>query len=836
MSSLGTSVTTEANEDGLATAIGDARKVKRWVQEIKFYETKAERWEERGKKILRRFKDDRSPREQKVPRYNILWSIVESSRPALFSANPKPNVERRFRDKDDLGRVSSMVLERAITYFVNEDFGDAVRQAVDDRLLPGRGVVWVRYEPHFKDSDYDENEEVEDEGEEITDNTEGEESDEEDKVSEADDGEDHTEVANEIVAWDYVHWQDFGHSFGRTWDEVPAAWRKVYLTRDELCERFGDEIGDKIVLDYSPHDLKDNKYDEVEKKATIYEIWDKADKKAIWIHKDYAEGALDEQDDPLQLEGFWPFPRPLFATLANDDCIPTPDYVEYQDQANELDELTSRIGSITKAVKVAGVYDKSAAGIERLLAEGVENQLIPVDQWAIFAEKGGMKGVMELLPMQEIMVVLQGLYEGRDKVKQDLYEISGSADIMRGQSDPDETFGAQKIKSQFGTMRLTAKQDQVKRFCRDLVKIGTEIIANHFSIETIKKICGVELLTDEEKALVQFRMKALQQYKQQNAQVPPGQPPIAQPPPLPPLPDWLQKCDQEDMEELMDNPTWEDVEKLFEDDITMSYKIDIETDSTIKFDQETEMQAKVQFLSAVGGFLSSAMQNQNQDLAPLLAKLLEFGVRGFRIGKELETAFDIAIHKLEKDASKGPKPSPEMMKIQAQGQLDQQKMQADAQLRQQEQQNEAKLEMMKSQAEDKRIQLQAQADALEAQNNAKFEQLKLSTEDQFNRWKAQLESETKLAVAAIAAKASLQTAQISKQTTPEEGGLSADESGNVVKQPSMADLMLTVTQQLQQALQSNSQGIAQSHQALAQVLSKPKRVMRDENGNIVGVQ
>ena len=111
------------------------------------------------------------------------------------------------------------------------------------------------------------------------------------------------------------------------------------------------------------------------------------------------------------------------------------------------------------------------------------------------AEKGGLKGAMDLLPMEDILQTLLGLYQARDKVKQDLYEISGSADIMRGQSDPDETATAQNIKSQFGTMRLDDKQEQVKRFCRDLVKIGTQIIAKHFSIQTIKKICGVELLT-----------------------------------------------------------------------------------------------------------------------------------------------------------------------------------------------------------------------------------------------------------------------------------------------------------------------------------------------------
>lgn len=810
MTSLGSSVTTEANEDGLGTALGEVRKVKRWVQEIKFYETKSKQWEEKGKKILRRFKDDRSPREQKVPRFNILWSIIESSRPALFGQNPKPDIERRFRDKDDLGRISSMVLERSITYFVNESYGDAVRNAVTDRLLPGRGLVWARYEPHFKDATEDENEEVAEEGEEITDNVESYDGD--------DQGDDSSqEIQNEVICWDYVHWLDFGHCFGRTWEEVPGCWRKVYLTREELKKRF-PKCGSEIPLDYSPQDLKDNKYDEVEKKATIYEIWDKSAKKALWIHKDYPSGPLDEQDDPLGLEDFWPFPKPLYATLANDDMIPTPDYVEYQDQAVELDEITSRMGAIIKAVKVAGVYDASAAGIGRLLAEGVENQLVPVEQFAVFADKGGMKGVMALLPMEEILQTLLGLYEARDKVKQDLYEISGSADVMRGQSDPDETATAQNIKSQFGTMRLNEKQEQVKRFCRDLVKIGTQIIANHFSIETIKKICGVQIMTAQEKQLVQMRLQALQQYqqmKQQNPQLPM--------PNLPPLPDWLQKCDQEDMEELMEDPTWEEVDGLLRDEVTLSYKIDIETDSTIKFDQEAEKAQRIEFLQAVGTYISAVSNVQNPDLAPLFGKLLEFGVRGFRIGKELETSFDVTIRKMEKDATdpSKQKPDPAMAKVQADKEGQAARLQADIQI-----------EKQKSEDEQKRLAMQAQVDAHQSQLDKELEKFKIELQGTLDMQKAKLDSETKIIVAKIGAGAKAAS----------EGGEDASiPGGNELSTlgPSLNDLMGTVIKELKNTLsgiQQSHQNMMQGQQQLTQAMMRPRQILRDQDGNIQTIQ
>lgn len=812
MSNVGTApIEPDDQEQDIKNIVSKAKLHKRWTQEIKFYERKADEWHEKAKKIIRRYKDDRSPRDLNVPRFNILWSNVQTLGPALYARKPKPDIERRFRDKDDLGRLSSMVLERSISYFVNEEFDSAIRQAVTDRLLAGRGTVWARYEPHFKDAEYNENEEVADEGLEITDNVESYDAgsvsngskSETDQGSYREDSESLgaiEEVSDEVLCWDYVHWQDFGHTFGRTWDEVDAVWRKVYLTRDELIERFGEEIGEEIKLDYSPHDIKDNKEDEVEKKATIYEIWCKSDKTVYWIHKDYLKGPLDQKEDPLRLQDFWPTPRPLFATLANDTCIPVPDYKEYQDQAAELDNLTSRIGAITRAVKVAGVYDSSAEGIERLLAEGVENQLVPVKQYAALSEKGGLKGVIDLLPMQEILQTLLGLYESRDKVKQDLYEITGIADIMRGASDPNETYGAQRIKSQFGTLRLSAAQDDVQRFVRDLIRIGTQVIAEHFSIDTIKKICGMQLLTQQEKMIVQMSQQP-QQISHNGG--PPMQP--QQPMPLPPQ---LAQVDPEDMAEMMEDPTWEEVYQLLRNELMLSYKIDIETDSTIKFDQQQEQAARVEFLSAAGGFLQSAMQVQNPDLEPLLAKMLMFGIRGFKVGKELESTFETAIHRLEKDAQdpSKKKPDPEMQKVQAQ----------------------MAIEQFKSQQEQKRLELQAQVDTNQAQLDAQNEKLKNQGEQQLELTKAKMDNETKIIVAKIAAGAKATADGGSDMSIP-----SGDGSG-----PDFVTFVNNVMQALQQTfngIQQSNQRVLQSHQNLAQVISQPKKVVRDENNRIVAL-
>ena len=125
--------------------------VRQWKDEIDLYERTMEKWCKRGKKIYKRYKDVRSAREEAVTRFNVLWSNVQTRLPALYARDPKPEVERRFKDRDPIGRQVAEILERALDYTVQHvnPFGRIVRQAVLDYELPGRGTIWVRYVPHF---------------------------------------------------------------------------------------------------------------------------------------------------------------------------------------------------------------------------------------------------------------------------------------------------------------------------------------------------------------------------------------------------------------------------------------------------------------------------------------------------------------------------------------------------------------------------------------------------------------------------------------------------------------------------------------------------------------
>lgn len=765
----------------MAQAIQQSKDVHHYTEEIACYERKFSSWSDLSKKIVKRYKDETTDSKGGKARFNILWSNVQTLGPALFSKNPIPNIDRRFESDDTQGTTTARVLERATSYFVDTDnFSNVVTQAVLDRLLGGRGTVWVRYVPHFVDKAVDGVEDVREQGAQATDDVvKGEPSDE-------DSQEPDEELYSEDVAYDYVHWEDFLHGWGRTWEEVEWVGRRVYMTRRQMKDR-GFKGWQRIPLAEKEDDDTSKK---PSKKAAIYEIWDKTRKKAYWIHKDMPD-VLDERDDPLGLKDFFPCPKPLYATLGNDDLIPVPDFKQYEAQAKELDMLTARINSLTKAVKVVGVYDASAEGLSRVLTEGHENTMIPVEKWAVFGEKGGMKGAVDWLPMEQIVATLVQLYDARDRLKQDIYEITGISDIIRGATDPNETLGAQELKGKFASLRMDNQQKDAARFCRDLVRITAQIIAEHFSIDTIKQICGIKLFMSAEKAIVQQQLQAAQAMGQEA-----------------PIPDEIQ--------ELMEEPTWEEVEALLRDDVQRCFRISIETDSTIKTDQEAEKAARVELLSAVGSYLQVAATVPPQ-LQPLAARLLEFGVKGYKVSREIETTFDIAMKKIAQQAEQPPVPSPDELKIQ----LEQQRMQAEVQ----DKAESRALEREKLAQEDKKMGIDYEAKKADfalrqqemAQKGREHEAnvgMELERMDH-DKYKSRLDAKSKVAPDVALSDPDLQ-----------EGGA----------QTPMSQLLMAMMQMMQEGFAQIAAAQQQGNLAVMDAIQQPRKteVIRGKDGKIQG--
>ena len=770
-----------------------------WYNCIAQYERTFKEWEGRADKIVKRYRDDQRSRNNPNAKFNILWSNVQTITPAVFARLPRPDVSRRFRDNDPIGRVASMMLERALEYEIEHygDYASAMKQSVQDRLLGGRGTAWVRYEPHIVGSDSENEPNPEDDdGLQITEDID---------EAETEGGihrENQERIEYECAPVDYVHWRDFGLTVARTWEEVTAVWRKVYMGRPALVERFGEELGGKIPLDTKPETSKtfNEKMGEGASEAVVYEIWDKTTGEVIWLNKSMGK-ILDTRADPLQLENFWPCPKPMFSTLTTDSLIPVPDFVLYQDQARQLDTLADRIDGFIQALKVRGVYDASEPSLARLFTEGENNSLLPVKNYGAFSEKGGLVGAINLVDIKPIAEGLNMAYQAMEQVKGQIYEIMGIADIQRGQTDPNETLGAQIIKSNNASGRLKTMQHDVVNFATALLQIKAQIICQHFTDDTIVKISGAMQLSPQDQQLIP---QALQLLKNEPAK---------------------------------------------------NFRIEVTSDSMIYQDEQQEKQDRVEFLSAVSQFMQTALPvaTQSPELTPLLMEMLKFGVTAFKAGKGMEGLIDETADKFRQQAKAQegqPKPpSPEEQKMKMEMQMEQAKMQAAQAKDQQDMQFEQQKMQMQAQIEQAKIEGQIQLEKAKQEYQAQENQLKFQLEDQRNREQMQMEMELEqtkldttnnkeLLLAYLNNAAKIETTRISSGLDTGETAYADNvQMANILQdQLGYSDMKNHPLQPAIENMQMSNQQLAEMLSMLLDKLSQPKTVVRGPDGKITGVQ
>lgn len=628
--------------------------VARWIAELDLSDKVEKNWRERAKDVQERYRDEKSQNERRYSssnRYNILYSNIQTICPALYNQSPTPDVRRRYRDADPVGKEIAEVLERALSFTMDDcNFDRYMRLAIKDQQICGRGVTRVRYDPVF-----------------------GEESDEM--------GDPYDDLKSEEVKFQHVNWADFRHGPGRTWEEVEWIAFSHLMTRDALRDKFGDKIGDEVELDYTPIGMEDKDGDVVAdtfKRATVWEIWCSRQKEVIFISKSMKERPLKTDPDPLQLRGFFPTPRPLYSTENTDSLVPVEPFRFYRDQANELDNITRRISGIIAACKVRGIYDSTITEMSNLMDAG-ENMMIPAQDVLPLMQSGGLDKAIWMWPIEKIAGVLNELYNQREQIKKTIYEITGIADIMRGSTASSETLGAQQLKVQFGTMRLDDMGRDIQRYARDLVRIAAEIIAEHFSTDSIAMMTDIKLPSPEEKMMAQQQAQMMAQQQQ-------------------PVPRQL--------EEILQKPTWEECMQVLRDDKQRSYRVDIETDSTIAGDQARDQKSMTELLTGVSTFITNAGPAVAAGYLPLEAAkaMLMSAVRRFRMGREVEDALDMIGENEDGAAGDG-------QEIQAQQQQEQAAAaQADQMKMQMEQQNsaiKAQEAQQKAQSEQDKMQLDA---------------------------------------------------------------------------------------------------------------------------------
>lgn len=668
---------------------------RKWLAEIERYRTKEKGWREKARKTIERYKDDRGVTEESLSKYNILYANTEVMKPAIFARMPVPDVRRRFNTNDPAARTAALILERCLSYsMASYDMKDVLSRALEDYLLPGRSIALVCYEPLILNRPQRQQEPTppgaddETSKEEVSLPPQEENAPADPEMPSEAPGlpADGNPPVEEYKAWEsvyckYVKWDRFGFSDCTQWSDCKAAWIGEPMSKDDIRGAF-PEFKDLDNLNFSVDESSDHEVDrnwskQPPRTVIIWKVWHKPTRKYMVFAEGYQDGPIRVQEDPQQLEHFFPLPEPLYSMRTNDSWLPKPEYTIYQDQAIELDNLTNRLSNLTQALKYRGVYDQAMDQVAKLsdIVKSPDNTFKPIPNYRELAEKGGLASLISALPLEEIAKVIASLREREVELKTAIYEIYGIADIMRGASNASETLGAQQLKAQYGGLRISTRQELFQQFIVQILRIKAELIAEHFSPDTIRLMTGIQVLPDQ-----QFEMMKQQQ------SLPGG---------------------------AVSESEFAAAIQIIKDDKLRGFKVDIETDSTVPVDKNQEQQNRVAFMAAIGQYLQGVIPAVQSGAIPIKVARegLLFVVRGFKVGTELEEV-------MEQIGEDGDQAQQLAQLKQANEQMKQQLQDLQAQLQQAQTSNQA--DMAKAQSD-------IQVDTAKAQNDIAITRAKAAT-------------------------------------------------------------------------------------------------------------
>lgn len=660
--------------------------VSHWIDQLTLACEREKNWRKQAEAIIKIYEGHRGDGDSSS--YNILFANTSILQPAVFSAMPKPAITPRYKTKDPLASAVSLTLNRTLDYLMDQGSSDtlcfdtAAKAAIINSLITGRGVVRFVYTASMSSPVPQEPAET------LNPSAEGL------HVQTAP----IEQVADETIKPAIIMYNRFLHSYANCWEDVAWIAFEHRLTYGELVNAFGKSMAKRLetYISSSSVEQSSNNNEEFTKKIlTVHEIWDKDSKMVRFVCPDYPESYLKEVEDPLKLSGFFPIAKPLYFTSRVDNLLPLPLYKMYESQAEELNRISIRIQKLIVCLKVRGMYDAAVMEMPEILA-AEDNTLVPMNNVMSLGENRTLKDAIYFMPLTEIITVLQNLYIQRTQIKTIIQEITGLSDIIRGSSVASETATAQNLKNTWGTLKLKELQSAVNLWCRGSLRIMAEMAGNLFSIETLQKMTSLPYVTDDQ---FQQAQQALQQSQVSQQQTPPPK----------------------ELTDILNTPKWSDIKSLLGDSINKSYRIDIETNSTIAADLAESKKDMAEMMNSLSQFLNGiAPLIQNGSMPFEVAKTILLGMvrkmaMGDEVAEQLEQMVAPAPPQPEPEPSKKPEISPETLQLQAQ--IEQQELQNKSQMMAQEfeffkQEMALKMQLLQAEKELELLKIQTQRETI----------------------------------------------------------------------------------------------------------------------------
>lgn len=555
--------------------------------------------------------------------YNIFYSNVQTLDSNLCINNPKPDIQRRFLKKMDADKLKSntyaevaRILSGAVEYVVDvANVDKIIKKDVHNSDVVGRGVAWIEYNPTI---------EVDENGMEY--------------------------IANRDVHVASLKYDEYLCSTAECESDIWWKARRHLLSQKEIYDRFGYSC-DRSELQYKPDD--DN--ETVLNRGEVWEIWDKNDKKRIYIlmtHRNHE--ILEETDDPYKLECFFPCDELCFIR-ENNSVIPVAEYMLYHKLADLVESTSKKIAQISDAVKyviISGSQDKSVA-----------NQILAADNGDVLTIQsngvvGSVADMITNVPVEQATNIISYLEDLRERAKQSIFDITGISDLMRGLSDPRETAKAQQIKGMFGSLRFQDRQHMVQEHRKRIYRIIAEIIAEHYDEETLAEMTCTYLPTNEQKMATEAKIQGIQAQQQDVPQ------------------DIIDQYNN-----MVNMPTWEDVIRILRSDRLRNYTVDVETTATAFDDHEQQSEAINRITQTYLAMTQAAAQLNSPELVKGFMPIMRMNLTDCKVSsaiqRQLDEALDGAYREMDQKTKQPPQPTPEQERLNADMQLENAKLQTE---------------------------------------------------------------------------------------------------------------------------------------------------------------
>jgi hypothetical protein len=831
--------------DGEMSAGAEPKSSKLWLRLIADAERVFDRYQQVADNIDQLYGDlDKLATAGRDRQFQLFWANVQVLGPSIYARPPVPVVVPQFKDRKPVPRLAAELLERStIVAYRGEDIDGVMRLVRDDLNIQSRGAAWIRYEAERRDG-----------------------------------------RLVERVCIDHADRRDFLHDPARNWKEVDWVAKRSWLTKSGMRKRFRKTSG--LAYRDASYSVRvdDADADDGKLKAGVWELWCKSANTVVWITEG-CKVVLDQSEPHLQLEDFFPCPKPAYGTVRRRTLIPVPDVLYYKDQLEEINELTGRIAALADALKVRGFYPAGGGdlgdAIEAAIKETRDNQiLIGVSNWALLGN-GTPKDMIVWLPLDMVASTIKELVALRKELFDDVYQIIGLSDIMRGLSEASETLGAQQLKSQYGSVRIRDKKDEIVRMARDITRIVGEIMAENFQPETLLDMSQLDVPREQEivaqaapvEQQIRLILSQVEQAKanpelQQRAQANPQQAEAV-----------LAQAKQQvgalrsQLQKINETATIEKVMALLREQRMRPFVLDIETDSTIAPDEDAAKQRATEFVTAVGGVMkeAAAVMQAMPEAAPVIAETLKFTASQFRAGRQMEGVIDEFADKIADLAGQPKPPDPkqaEAARAQAAEQLKQetqkaenaekmanaQKVLLEAQakaaadeiarkIREQEALDAAETRRVeregKVQLANKQIEL---LDAKRAEENERHLQDMARGDLELEKLNREIEHVGIKSDATAAAASAQLAAEVpdSDDASPTEAAPAppARSARQPYRRPDivMAEMLKNVTDQFAQQNGAVLAAISEQNAALTRALTAPKVIVTDAGGNPIGVK